>query len=157
MFGNLFSDVPLYLEVDAGGSGASSAAEPAATDGDAASGDASSVADAVAQKPLTEQIRETILKAHPNVIEELVTGDSWQEMLASVPIAEAAYERVAAQLAGAGTNANGDDQAARAASIAQEQPPKVPAGDSGTSTVNIDALSPESKIALGVRQQNSRS
>jgi hypothetical protein len=43
-----------------------------------------------------DAVRELILRAHPDVVPELVTGDSVASMLASVEPARSAYERLTA-------------------------------------------------------------
>lgn len=153
MFGDLWRTFPLYLDSDDGGGGGDGAAP--------ASGDAEESAVSEGGDPETpstdERIRETILAAHPDVIPEMVTGNSWAEMLDSVPAAQEAYARVAAQLSGGASSADGASSAASSAVSAQPQPPSVPAGDPGTPAVNYDELSPAALISLGVQQQNARS
>jgi hypothetical protein len=83
--------------------------------------------------------RELVLRAHPEVVEELIGGNSLAELLASVPAAEAAFERVAATTRAAAT---------RAATT-----PAVPGGGVVRSAgVNVDGLGPLAKIRAGLGQ-----
>lgn len=41
-------------------------------------------------------IRELVLRAHPNIVSEMVTGDTVDALLASVEPAEAAFQRISA-------------------------------------------------------------
>lgn len=43
-------------------------------------------------------IRELALRAHPNVVSEMVTGDTVDALLASIEPAEAAFRRISASL-----------------------------------------------------------
>jgi hypothetical protein len=81
-------------------------------------------------------VRELVLKAHPDVVPELVTGNSVAELTASIEPARAAYQRIAEAMAspiGGRTIA----------------PPAVPAGGSGPA-VDPDALPAAEKIRRGI-------
>lgn len=87
--------------------------------------------------PATEDvdaIRELVLKAHPDVIPELIQGDSIAALLASVEPAQHAYSRVAESLK----------------STAAIAPPMVPAGGSPPVTVDVDRLPAAEKIKRGL-------
>lgn len=85
------------------------------------------------------RVRDLILRAHPDVVPELVTGATFDELLASVEPARAAYARVAAR--------------SRAAT-----PAPIPAGQPGRqSALNLDELSASAKIAEGLRRRGARS
>ena len=80
-------------------------------------------------------LRELVLKAHPDVVPELVHGNTVSDMLASVPDAQAAYARIA----GAHT---------------QPGSPHIPAGGTVRSQpVNAETLSSMAKIRSGLGSQ----
>jgi hypothetical protein len=78
-------------------------------------------------------VRELILRAHPDVVSELVRGGSVDELVASVEAARAAYRRVA-------------ETAAQAA-------PRVPAGDAPRLAVDVEQLPAAEKIRRGLARQ----
>jgi hypothetical protein len=81
-------------------------------------------------------VRELVLKAHPDVVPELVTGNSVAELTASIEPAKAAYQRIAEAMAsplGGRTIA----------------PPAVPAGGSAAA-VDPDTLPAAEKIRRGI-------
>lgn len=84
------------------------------------------------------QVRELILAAHPDVVPEMVTGATFDDLMASIPAAREAYQRIAENLR---------QQPAT--------PSPVPAGQPGRQTylINVEALSPSAKIAEGLRQR----
>lgn len=89
-------------------------------------------------------VRELILAANPGVVAEMIAGDSFEALLASVAPAQAAYERIVAGLA-----AQTPTQAPGAASA-----PSIPAGQPGrTVAVNPAELSPGAKIAAGLKRR----
>ena len=55
---------------------------------------------ASSQPPLADlgKVRELVLKAHPDVVPDLVAGSSVDELLASVEPARSAYQRIADQV-----------------------------------------------------------
>ena len=80
-------------------------------------------------------VRELILKAYPDVLAELLGGESVDALLASVPAARAAYAQVAATI--------------------QEQTPapvQIPTGSGRRPAFDPEGLSPEAKIRAGLRQ-----
>ena len=86
------------------------------------------------QQPLADlgKVRELVLKAHPDVVPDLVAGSSVDELIASVEPARTAYQRIA-------------DQVRRADPIVA-QPPVVPAGGAANVAEPGD-LGPTTKIA----------
>jgi hypothetical protein len=83
--------------------------------------------------------RELVLRAHPEVVHELISGSSLAELLASVPAAEAAFARVAATT--------------RAASTREATSTPVPGGGAVRSaSVNVEGLGPLAKIRAGLSQ-----
>lgn len=90
------------------------------------------------------RVRELVLKAHPNVVPELIQGDTFDAMVASVPAAEAAYTRIREAVTG------GQQQG-------QTQPPPTvsagqPANNQRTFAINVEELGSEAKIAEGLRR-----
>ena len=57
--------------------------------------DAASDADAPNAQADIALARDLVLRAHPEAVQELITGNSLAELLASVPVAEAAFARIA--------------------------------------------------------------
>src|SRR5215212_7728636 len=49
------------------------------------------------------KVRELVLKAHPDVVPDLVRGSSVDELIASVEPARSAYQRIADQVRGSGS------------------------------------------------------
>lgn len=86
-----------------------------------------------------DAIRELVLRAHPDVIPELVTGGSVAELLASVEGAREAYARLSEAWAGA-----------------QPEPVVVPAGGGGTLPVDPALLPPGEKIRRGLQAAQRR-
>ncbi len=86
-----------------------------------------------------EAVREVVLRAHPNVVPELVTGTSIGDLLASIEPAEAAYAAIAARMA-------------------SELPPvQVPAGAVGPGVVDPGSLSASEQLRRGLAErQRSR-
>ena len=83
--------------------------------------------------------RELVLKAHPDVVHELVSGNSLAEMMASIPAAEAAFARVVA--------------ATQSAASLEAATAMVPGGGAVRSaSVNVDGLGPLAKIRAGLGQ-----
>ncbi len=86
--------------------------------------------------PTLAIIRELVLKAHPDVVPELVTGASIADLLASIGPAGEAYARLADHL--------------------QPAPPSVPAGASVPATLDPDRMPAALKIQLGLRNRPTR-
>ncbi len=117
-------------------------------------------------------VRELILRAHPDVVPDLVQGASVAELVASVDAARAAYQAIAQQVQariragetpalpgkgagetptlpgkGASEALEFPDKGAR--ETAEGAPPKVPAGG-GVAVVDLDALPTAEKLKRGV-------
>ena len=79
------------------------------------------------------RLRETLVAAHPNAVPELIVGGDFEALLASVPVAQAAYARIRE-------------------TTTREAATSVPRGG-GTRAPDPAAyadLSPEAKIAAGL-------
>ncbi|MDQ3694676.1 MAG: hypothetical protein M3464_13770 [Chloroflexota bacterium] len=76
-------------------------------------------------------VRELVLRAHPDVVPELVAGSNVGELVASVEAARAAYRRVAETVGAPG-------------------PPRVPAGDTPRVAVDVELLPAAEKIRRGL-------
>ncbi len=83
-------------------------------------------------------VREVVLRAHPDVVPELVRGATVAEVLASIEPARAAYARIAAQIGPAPT-----------ASPAPSAP-VIPAGGAGPVPIDPDRLPAPEKIRRGL-------
>ena len=82
-----------------------------------------------------DPLRELMVRAYPDVVPELLSGETVEEMLASVPAAQAAYQRIARE-------------------VQPERPDPVPAGG-GTARafpMDVSAMSPALKIREGLRR-----
>lgn len=86
------------------------------------------------------KIRELVLAAHPDVVPEMVQGDTIDDLMASVEPAREAYQRIAGEAA----ERTGTPQPA----------PKVAAqpGQRGTTLVDVESLSPLGKISEGLKR-----
>lgn len=85
--------------------------------------------------PEPSPLRDLVVKAYPDVVPELLHGESVEEMLASVPVAQAAYQRIV--------------QETRPAA-----PEPVPSGGGASRAFPMDvgAMSPALKIREGLRR-----
>jgi hypothetical protein len=106
------------------------------------------------------KVRDLVLKAHPDVVPDLVRGGSVDELIASVEPARSAYQRIADQVRGRGPQVTGDHasetESARrpdgqtasteGSTTVVVQPPLVPAGGA-SNAVDPGDLAPTSKIA----------
>ncbi len=81
-------------------------------------------------------VRELVLKAHPDVVPELIAGNSVAELTASIEPAKAAYQNIAERMA----SPHGGRTIA---------PPVVPAGGSALA-VDPEALPAAEKIRRGI-------
>jgi hypothetical protein len=92
------------------------------------------------------RVRDVILRAHPDVVPEMVQGSSVAELLGSVEAARAAYQGVIERAKGAqaGSEGTGQQQGQQ-----QQEPPRVPAGG-GAATVSVDDLPTAEKIKRGI-------
>lgn len=108
--------------------------------------------------PDLTSIRDLIAKAHPKTVPELITGTTAEELIASIPAAEAAYERIAGSIApaaAAGAPAAASSAAAGGGtgSAAGAAAPHVPSGQpalTGGSFTDIEKLPPSQLIRRGV-------
>ena len=112
------------------------------------------------------KVRELVLKAHPDVVPDLIAGGSVDELIASVEPARTAYQRIAEQVRSAESSvvsrqsavnpdlASGNDPGA--SSPAVMQPPQVPAGG-GATVVDPGDLAPTSNIAQALAARKRKS
>jgi hypothetical protein len=84
-----------------------------------------------------EAVRELVLRAHPDVVPEMIAGDSVAAMLASVELARAAY----VGLADTWSEAN---------------PVSVPAGGGAVLAVDMERLPAAEKIRRGLKAVTTR-
>jgi hypothetical protein len=82
-------------------------------------------------------IRQLVLRAHPEVVPELIAGESVEALLASVEPAEEAYRRLAERLGRAPATA-----------------PSVPAGGERPLPIDPDRLPASEKIRRGLARAN---
>jgi hypothetical protein len=92
-------------------------------------------------------VRELVLRAHPDVVPELIGGQSVAAVLASVEPAQAAYARLAEQVT---ANRAGEPPAPVAPAA-----PNVPAGGSPPVPVDPERLPAAEKIRRGIRARSS--
>ena len=85
------------------------------------------------------RLRAALLRAYPETVEELVAGQSVDDLLASLDRAGAAFRRIAERV-GAG----------EAATTTATAAPAVPAGDVRPLAIDPDALPTVEKIRLGL-------
>ena len=104
------------------------------------------------QQPTADlsRVRDLVLKAHPDVVPDLIAGGSIDELIASVEPARSAYQRVADQVRGTTSReaekASGREEPHDASTPLAMQPPTVPAGGASNVTDPGD-LGPTTKIA----------
>jgi hypothetical protein len=105
------------------------------------------------------KVRDLVLKAHPDVVPDLVCGESVDELIASVEPARTAYQRIADQVRGGGettvTAEPGSTVNASGETTVVVQPPVVPAGG-GTNVVEPSDLGPTTKIAQALAARKTR-
>jgi len=117
------------------------------------------------------KVRDLVLKAHPDVVPDLVRGGSVDELIASVEPARGAYQRIADQVRGREPQVTGDhaaetESARRLQADGQTastegsttvvvQPPVVPAGGA-SNTVDPGDLAPTSKIAQALAARRKK-
>ncbi len=92
------------------------------------------------------RIRELVLQAHPDVVPDLIRGDSFDDLLASIEPARTAYQRIADQLRAGVTTATPAENAAAT------RPPHVPAGGA-TTILDPSTLTPTTKIARALARK----
>ena len=88
------------------------------------------------------KVRELVLRAHPDVVPDLIAGSSVDELIASVEPARTAYQRIADQVR---ESRSREVEVSRSRERA-DQPPVVPAGGAAA-VVDPGDLAPTSKIA----------
>jgi len=96
-------------------------------------------ADVVTEMETPEQVaavRDLVLRAHPEIVPELLRGNSLEELLASVQPATEAYARIAEMLK--------PEEEGQAGSL------QVPAGGSPAVTVDAASLPAAEKIRRGL-------
>jgi len=112
--------------------------QPAGEPDDVSVSDTADISDTPDSADEMTLARELVLRAHPEAVQELITGSSLAELLASVPAAEAAFARVVAAARGA---------------TAREATATVPGGGAVRSIgVNVEGLGPLAKIRAGLNQ-----
>jgi hypothetical protein len=100
------------------------------------------------------KVRELVLKANPDVVPDLVRGNSVDELLASVEPARGAYQRIAEQVRGQAasttvTTEPGATVNAQGETTVVVQPPTVPAGGAGN-VIDPASIPPTEKIRRGL-------
>ncbi len=83
-----------------------------------------------------EAVRALVLKAHPDIVPELVAGETIEDLIASISPATDAYARLTEGL--------------------RPSAPSVPAGASTSAPLDADRLSPTVKIQVGLRNRTAR-
>ena len=114
------------------------------------------------------KVRELVLKAHPDVVPDLVRGGSVDELIASVEPARTAYQRIADQIRQGGKVAGlqggeettvtaeaGPTINATGETTVVVQPPVVPAGGAANVAEPAD-LAPTTKIAQALATRKRR-
>ena len=111
------------------------------------------------------KVRELVLKAHPDVVPDLVVGSSVDELIASVEPARTAYQRIADRVRTAESQVGGrrSDETSDSASgnglptpdPIVVQPPQVPAGG-GTNVAEPGDLGPTTKIAQALAARRTK-
>ena len=90
-------------------------------------------------------VRDLVLKAHPDVVPELIGGDSVASIVASISPAQAAYADLAARI-----------QASSAPNSVSGSAPRVPAGSAAPAPIDPDRIPTAEKIRRGVRDRAAR-
>ena len=105
------------------------------------------------------KVRELVLKAHPDVVPDLVRGSSVDELIASVEPARGAYQRIADQVRDArsreGEQARSREEQDDSSTPSVVQPPTVPAGGA-TNVADPGDLGPTTKIAQALAARKGR-
>ena len=94
-------------------------------------------------------VRTALLAAYPRTVPELVGGESVGEVLASLEVARAAWERVEAAVAAEPAGATAADEGA-VARVAGGAVPAVPAGAGLAAAVDPERLPTTEKIRRGL-------
>ena len=112
----------------------------------------------VIDQSMLAKVRELVLAAHPDVVAELVGGESFDAILASVEPARSAYQRITEQVRQQAQQP-ATSPAAALPTAPPAPPPSVPAGQPGRSGLpsGFEDLSPSAKIAEGLRRRGTQS
>jgi hypothetical protein len=82
------------------------------------------------------QVRDLIIAAHPDVVPEMITGTSFDELMTSIQPARDAYQRIASQ------------------TLRPAAPPvAAQPGQRASMSADMESLSPLGKISEGLRRQ----
>jgi hypothetical protein len=100
------------------------------------------------------KVRELVLKAHPDIVPDLVVGSSVDELIASVEPARTAYHRIADQVRGTESEVSSDVRP-RTSDPIVVQPPHVPAGG-GSNVAEPSDLGPTTKIAQALAARRTK-
>lgn len=93
-----------------------------------------------------ERVRDLVLRAHPEVVPELVGGATLAALLGSIEPAHQAYADLAARLTPGGP-----------APAAIPAVPPVPAGGSGPAPLDLDRIPAAEKLRRGLRDRIAQS
>ena len=108
------------------------------------------IADSQQPNPDLDKVRELVLKAHPDVVPDLVAGSSVDELIASVEPARTAYQRIADHVRESSSReveqSSSREGPGDSSTPSIVQPPTVPAGG-GTNVTDPGDLGPTTKIA----------
>lgn len=88
-------------------------------------------------------VRDLVLKAHPDVVPELIGGDSVASIVASISPAQAAYSDLAAKIRASGETGG-------------PTTPRVPAGSTAPVSLDPDRMPTAEKLRRGVQDRASR-
>ena len=105
-------------------------------------------------------VRDLVLKAHPNVVPELIGGDSVASIVASISPAQAAYADLAARIQASSVPNSVSGSAPN--SVSSSAPgsaggaPRVPAGSAAPAPIDPDRIPTAEKIRRGVRDHAAR-
>jgi hypothetical protein len=91
------------------------------------------------------RVRELVLKAHPDAVPDLIRGDSFDDLMASIEPARTAYQRIADQLRIGAPSTPAD-------TAPTNRPPHVPAGGA-TTILDPATLTPTTKIARALDER----
>lgn len=97
------------------------------------------------------KVRDLVLATHPDVVGDLVRGDSIDALIASVEPARTAYQQVADKVRAG----NATTEATATTGTTPAQPPVVPAGGTGAA-VDPATLGPTTKIAQALADRRKK-
>lgn len=101
-------------------------------------------------------VRELVLKAHPDVVPELIGGDSVASIVASISPAQAAYTDLAARIRESSASGSAPGSAAGSGPNNASGGPRVPAGSTAPAPIDPDRIPTAEKIRRGVRDRAAR-